>query len=95
MTPPYGVEAFHLFFKRQSSLCSGSGPANTILAYRDAIKLLLCYVADTVNISVDQLAVQDIDEKMVLGFLDDCRQRRGCSPRTRNARLAAIRSLFD
>jgi len=68
---------------------------NTILAYRDAVKLLLCYAADTVGIAVDQLAVEDISEKMVLGFLDELEQRRGCSTRTRNARLAAIRSLFD
>lgn len=68
---------------------------NTILAYRDAVKLLLCYVADTATISVDKLTVEDITEKMVLGFLDECERKRGCSPRTRNARLAAIRSLFD
>jgi len=68
---------------------------NTIMAYRDAIKLLVCYAADTVNIPVDELAVEDIDEKIVLGFLDDCEQKRGCCTRTRNARLAAIRSLFD
>ncbi len=68
---------------------------NTILAYRDAVKLLLCHAADTVGIAVDQLAVEDISEKIVLGFLDELEQRRGCSTRTRNARLAAIRSLFD
>jgi integrase/recombinase XerD len=68
---------------------------NTILAYRDAIKLLLCYVADTVKIPVDKLTVEDITQIRVLGFLDECEQKRGCSPRTRNARLAAIRSLFD
>jgi integrase/recombinase XerD len=68
---------------------------NTILAYRDAVKLLLCYVADTVKISVDKLTVEDISQKMVMGFLDECEQKRDCSPRTRNARLAAIRSLFD
>jgi site-specific recombinase XerD len=68
---------------------------NTILAYRDAAKLLLCYAADTAAIPVDQLAVEDISEKMVLNFLDELEQRRGCSTRTRNARLAAIRSLFD
>lgn len=68
---------------------------NTILAYRDAVKLLLCYVADTVRIPVDRLAVEDITEKRVLDFLDQCEQKRGCSPRTRNARLAAIRCLFD
>jgi len=68
---------------------------NTILAYRDAVKLLLCYVADTAKISVDKLTVEDITERRVLGFLDECEQRRGCSSRTRNARLATIRSLFD
>jgi len=68
---------------------------NTILAYRDAVKLLLCYAADTVGIAVDELAVEDISEKIVLGFLDKLEQRRGCSTRTRNARLAAIRSLFE
>jgi len=67
---------------------------NTILAYRDAIKLLLCYAADTLGRSVDRLAVQDITEKVVVTFLDHVEQERKCSPRTRNARLAAIRSLF-
>ena len=68
--------------------------ANTIAAYRDAIKLLLCYAADTVRKPVDNLAVEDMAEKVVLGFLDYVQERRSCSPRTRNARLAAIHSLF-
>jgi site-specific recombinase XerD len=68
---------------------------NTILAYRDAVKLLICHAADTVKIAVDELAAEDISEKIVLGFLDQLEQSRGCSTRTRNARLAAIRSLFE
>ena len=68
--------------------------ANTILAYRDAIKLLLCYAADTLKRSVEELCVEDIDESLVLGFLDHLENTRGCIPRTRNARLAAIRALF-
>jgi site-specific recombinase XerD len=68
--------------------------ANTIAAYRDAIKLLLCYAADTVRRPLDKLAVEDMTEKVVLGFLDYVQQRRSCSPTTRNARLAAIHSLF-
>lgn len=68
---------------------------NTILAYRDAVKLMLCHAADTVKIAVDELAVEDISEKIVLGFLDHLEQSRGCSTITRNARLAAIRSLFE
>lgn len=68
--------------------------ANTIAAYRDAIKLLLCYAADAVRKPVDKLAAEDIAEKVVLGFLDYVQEVRRCSSRTRNARLAAIHSLF-
>ncbi len=67
---------------------------NTIMAYRDAIKLLLGYASDTLNKNVEHLGVEDINESLVLGFLDHVENTRGCSPRTRNARLAAIRALF-
>lgn len=67
---------------------------NTISAYRDAIKLLLCYVAEAMKKSVDTLNIEDITETVVLNFLDHVQQSRGCSAQTRNARLAAIRSLF-
>lgn len=67
---------------------------NTIFAYRDAIKLLLCYAADMLRKPVDALTIEDIGEKLVLSFLDHVQQDRGCTPRTRNARLAAVSSLF-
>ncbi len=43
---------------------------NTVLAYRDTIKLLLCYAADTLNKSADELYVEEIDESLVLALLD-------------------------
>jgi site-specific recombinase XerD len=67
---------------------------NTILAYRDAIKLLICYAADKLNKSVEDLYVEQINESLVLDCLDYLENKRSCTPRTRNARLAAIRSLF-
>ena len=67
---------------------------NTIASYRDAIKLLLCYVADHLKMSVDALDVEDLTEAVVLDFLDYVQQQRGCVEQTRNARLAAIRGLF-
>ena len=69
--------------------------ANTILAYRDAIKLLLCYAADTLHKNIEELCVEDIDESLLLQFLDHLENTRGCSARTRNARLAAIRAFFS
>ncbi len=67
---------------------------NTILTYRDAIKLLLCYAEDTLGRPVDRLTVEDVTENVVIDFLDHVEQKRKCSPSTRNVRLAAIRSLF-
>lgn len=67
---------------------------NTVRAYRDAVKLLLCDVADALSKSVDRLAVEDLTEPRVLDFLDRVEAIRGCTRRTRNARLAAIRGLF-
>ena len=64
------------------------------MAYRDAVKLVLCYAADTLHKNVEKLCVEDINESLVLHFLDHLENARGCSARTRNARLAAIRDPF-
>jgi integrase/recombinase XerD len=68
--------------------------ANTVIAYRDALKLLLCYAADMRKRSVEELSVEDLDEPLVLAYLDHLETVRGCCARTRNARLAAIRAFF-
>jgi site-specific recombinase XerD len=68
---------------------------NTLVAYRDTVKLLLCFAADALHKPVDRLTVEDLDEQRVLAFLDALEGKRGCSPRTRNARLAALRTFFD
>jgi integrase/recombinase XerD len=67
---------------------------NTVLAYRDTLKLLLCYAADRLKKPVDKLIVEDLDEPLVLKFLDYLEKERGCTSRTRNMRLAAIRAFF-
>ena len=68
--------------------------ANTLMAYRDTIKLLFCYAADTLKRSVDDLSVEDLNAPLVLAFLDHLEKTRGCRVRTRNVRLAAIRTFF-
>ena len=68
--------------------------ANTIAAYRDTLKLVLCYAADRRKKAVEELTVEDLDEPLVLAFLDHLETDRGCGARTRNARLAAIRAFF-
>ena len=67
---------------------------NTVLAYRDSLKLLLVFAADRVHRSVTNLRVEDVGPETVLAFLDHLEGERGCGISTRNARLAAIRTFF-
>jgi len=68
--------------------------ANTVAAYRDAWRLLLRYAQDRTGKQPRQLDLADLDAPFVAGFLDHLEHDRGNSVRTRNARLAAIRSFF-
>ena len=68
--------------------------AHSLAAYRDSVKLLLCDCADTLGCSVDALDVEALSAARVADFLDHLEQQRGCCAATRNARLAAIRTLF-
>jgi integrase/recombinase XerD len=67
---------------------------NTIAAYRDAFKLLLAFVAQHSGKAPSQLDVADLDAETIASFLDHLEHDRHNSVSTRNARLAAIRSLF-
>ncbi len=67
----------------------------TILSYRDAIKLLLCFASDRLGRAVDELAVEHLDDKVIVAFLEHVEKERHCCVRTRNARLAAISSFFN
>jgi site-specific recombinase XerD len=68
--------------------------ANTVAAYRDAWRLLLCHAEDRTGKQPCQLDLADLDAPFVAGFPDHLERDRGNSVRTRNARLAAIRSFF-
>jgi site-specific recombinase XerD len=67
---------------------------NTILAYRDCLKLFLYFCEDNLKIDIDKISCEDIDNHVVIDFLDWLENNRKCSPRTRNARLAALKSFF-
>ena len=67
---------------------------NTIASYRDTFKLLLAHVQDQTGKTPSVLAISDLDAGTITGFLTYLETVRGNSIRTRNARLAAIHSLF-
>jgi len=68
---------------------------HTIAAYRDAIKMLIAFAAQRTGKNPSRLDIADLDAQTVGAFLNHLENDRGNSARTRNARLAAIRSLFQ
>jgi len=67
---------------------------HTIAAYRDTLRMLVGYAATRAAVAPHQLTIDQLDATTVGGFLDHLEHERGNSIRTRNARLAAIHSLF-
>lgn len=67
---------------------------HTIAAYRDTLRLLLGFASKRLRIEPSMLDIAHLDAPLVSAFLDHLERQRGNSVRTRNARLAAIRSLF-
>ncbi|MDA8373243.1 MAG: tyrosine-type recombinase/integrase [Actinomycetota bacterium] len=67
---------------------------HTIAAYRDAFCLLLAFVERQTGKVPTKLQIEDLDAPLVAAFLDHLERERSNGPRTRNARLAAIHSLF-
>jgi site-specific recombinase XerD len=69
--------------------------SNTIAAYRDTFRLLLAFTEQQTGKTPSQIRVADLDAELIASFLDYLERERTNSTATRNARLAAIRSLFN
>lgn len=67
---------------------------NTILAYRDSIKLLLRFAARRTGRQVIRLGLADLGPDSVLPFLDYLETERKNCAATRNCRLVAIHRFF-
>jgi integrase/recombinase XerD len=68
---------------------------HTIAAYRDALRMLVVFAAGRTSKAPSRLDIADLDAQTVGAFLSHLENERGNSVRTRNARLAAIHSLFQ
>ncbi len=67
---------------------------NTIAGYRDTFRLLLRFASDRTGRPPTKLNVDDMDCDLVADFLAHVETARRNSARSRNTRLAAIRSFF-
>ena len=84
------LEAFfteRLLTQRQAS-------PRTIAAYRDSLRMLLVFAQKRTGKQPFQLDIADLDAPLISAFLTHLEHDRHNSARTRNTRLAAVRSLF-
>jgi integrase/recombinase XerD len=68
--------------------------ANTISGYRDTFRLFLGFASQRLGRVPTNLTVEDLNCDLISDFLDHLEASRGNSARSRNTRLAAIRSFF-
>lgn len=67
---------------------------HTLLAYRDTFRLLLEFASKRLKKAPSDLLLDELDATLIGEFLNHLEQSRKNSIRTRNARLAAIRSFY-
>lgn len=65
----------------------------TVASYRDATKLLIAYLCESLGRGPDLLVVGDLTKDIVAGFLRWLEENRGCSAATRNQRLTVVKSI--
>ena len=67
---------------------------HTIASYRDTIRLLLTYASQQLGVEPSSLELNQLDAPLIGAFLEHLETDRGCGARTRNTRLAGIRTFY-
>ena len=80
------------FFAQYLPGVRGASP-HTVRSYRDALALLLRFLALRTARPVVELDLGDLDPDAVIAFLDHLEKERGNGVATRNARLAAVHAF--
>lgn len=68
--------------------------AQTIATYRDGFVLFLGFAESRLGKSPDAITMADVTPELIIAFLDHLERQRHNSVRSRNARLAALRSFL-
>ncbi|MCG7851336.1 MAG: site-specific integrase, partial [Methanosarcinaceae archaeon] len=82
----------HQFFDHYLSNIRGMSH-HTIRSYRDTFKLFLPFAAKYYGIKVKSLRLEHISSELIIAFLDDLQRNRHNLPKTRNLRLATLKSF--
>ncbi len=81
------------FLRERLPLQRGASP-NTCESYAYTFQLLFEFASARFKVTPSKLCIEQIDSILVMDFLAHIESERGNSPRTRNARLAAIKSFM-
>ena len=92
-TPPSFPALVQAFFVEHLTQQRALSP-QTVAAYRDAFMLFLGFAEAHLGRSPAQLRLADITPDLIMAFLDYLERDRHNSVRSRNARLAALRSFL-
>lgn len=82
----------HQFFGHYLPHIKGAS-THTIKAYRDTFKIFLPFAAKYRSIKIDSLTLDHLSSELILAFLDELERGRKNLAKTRNNRLAALKSL--
>jgi site-specific recombinase XerD len=93
MTTPIG-QIVRSFFEDHLKVQKGLRPTS-VRSYRDTLRLFLCFVAREGKGSISRLRLEQLSFDRTLAFLKHLEEERGNHIRTRNQRLAALRTFFD
>ena len=66
---------------------------NTIMSYRDTIKLFLIFNRDINHLKIENINLESLNKNNILNFLNWLENKRNCSINTRNQRLACLKSF--
>src|SRR5208283_536664 len=94
MNPPTLGELLHSFFENHLK-CQKGLRLTSVRSYRDGMSLFLQSVAKQSGRKLSALTITDLTCERVLAFLNELEAERHNHIRTRNQRLAALRTFFE
>jgi integrase/recombinase XerD len=94
MKPPSKFAALLESFFTDRLMRQRQASPHTVASYRDTFCLLLNFARMQLRKAPDALALEDLNAPFIGAFLHYLEDDRGISARSRNVRLAAIRSFF-
>jgi integrase/recombinase XerD len=93
MTPTLG-QIIRSFFEDYLRVQKGLRPTS-LRSYRDAVRLFLGFTSKDAKCRISRLSVRDLTFERTLAFLRHLEANRHNHIRTRNQRLAALKTLFE